>query len=195
MTTEPDMERLESAFQLLQSNKKPDALTEFLRLDQLGSANAAYYIGIIHVQNNNVREAEAFFRKAAARNHVTAQYNLGVVLFEQGNVAAAYDCFKKAADQGSRGAKFRVYTTSKKLDFAPLSEFEALRFLQESAQLGDPMAKQSLLKAEVNGKLGIFRQVRAIALFPVLMILNGIKLSKEISSGRSDISLKKHKAQ
>jgi hypothetical protein len=73
----------------------------FLRADDLGSARAAYSLGVLLEQQGDLQGAEAAHRRGDERGSADAATNLGVLLHERGELEAAEAAYRRGDERGS----------------------------------------------------------------------------------------------
>lgn len=67
-----------------------------------GNAEAQFYMGLLHDENESVKEAKEWYLKAAKNGVQSAQYNLALIYEEEGNLAEARELFTLTAMKGNK---------------------------------------------------------------------------------------------
>jgi len=135
-------------YHLSQGDKK-HALQAFKKAASLGSAEAAYWVGIVY-EAKNVDKAITWHTKALERGIKNSRRNLARLYLRKHQPKEAQKFYLQAAEEGDAYAQYLLYTQYAKTD-NPKANAQAMTWLKRSAENGFPPAEYAyglaLLKA------------------------------------------------
>ncbi|GMR20910.1 MAG: hypothetical protein BMS9Abin36_1508 [Gammaproteobacteria bacterium] len=126
---------------------------------QQGHAPAQYHLGTLYFNGEGVKQdlkqALAWYQKAASQGHSKAQYNMGVIFAKGIGVEVDFNeaviWWRKAALSGNTDAQFNLGLMYSNGFGANRDLVTAARWWQKAANQGDPAAQFSLGIAYANG--------------------------------------------
>ncbi len=134
------------------SGRYEQAIKEWRPLADRGDADAQFNMGQAYKLGRGVpadlKIAQAWFEKAAARGHEEAQGNAGVLLFQNGNRTAALPLLRKAADRGDARAQYILGTLLFNGEGIEKDWPRAYAYMTRAAGQGLPAAARSLGQME-----------------------------------------------
>ncbi len=92
----------------------------------------------------DVKQAEAWFRRAADQGHLRAADNLGLLLFQNGDRAGAMPLIRRSAERGEPRAGFVFATALFNGDYTEKNWPLAYAYMRRAADAGVPQAQTSL---------------------------------------------------
>jgi hypothetical protein len=144
----------------LRKNDFPAAVKELRPLADRGDAEAQYRVGLMYEFGKGYPQDKAqgiaWFRKAAAQNHVAAQTELGIIYATGDGVAKdskqAVEWFQKAAPQGNVAAQYNLGLLYAKGDGVKVDNAQAIAWWRKAAAQGMSVAQFKLGVAYENGE-------------------------------------------
>jgi TPR repeat protein len=128
------------------------AVKEWRPLADKGDADAQFNLGQAYRLGRGVpadlRIAQSWFQKAAAKGHEQAQGNLGLILYEGGKRREALPWIKKAADRGDPRAQYVLGIELTNGDLIAKDWPRAYAMMTRAAAQGLPAAARSLTQME-----------------------------------------------
>jgi cell division septation protein DedD len=128
------------------------AVRRFRPVADQGDPDAQYNMGQAYRLGRGVpadlKIAQSWYQKAAARGHQQAQANLGLILYESGKRAEAMPWIRKAADFGDPRAQYVLGVELANGDFIQKDWPRAFALMTRSASEGVPAAAKALAQME-----------------------------------------------
>ena len=128
------------------------AVKEWRPLADQGDADAQFNLGQAYRLGRGVpadlRIAQSWFQKAAAKGHEQAQGNLGLILYESGKRREALPWIRKAADRGDPRAQYVLGIELTNGDLITKDWPRAYALMTRAAAQGLPAAARSLTQME-----------------------------------------------
>lgn len=126
----------------------------FLKLAEMGIADAQYNLGVCYEQGDGVaqdfKQAVYWYKKAVDQGNVKAQHNLGICVYNGYGVdvdhAEAARLFRLSAEQGDMYAQYNLAVLLMNGDGVEKNVFEAIEMLKKAAENGHPQAKDIIDK-------------------------------------------------
>jgi len=134
--------------------KVSEEVKMFLKLAEMGIADAQYNLGVCYEQGDGVaqdfKQAVYWYKKAADQGYAKAQHNLGICYYNGYGVPAdhtqAANYFRLSAEQDDMYAQYNLAVLLMNGDGVEKDVFEAIQMLKQAAQNGHPQAKEIIDK-------------------------------------------------
>ena len=128
------------------------AVKEWRALADRGDADAQFNMGQAYKLGRGVpadlKIAQSWYQKAAAKGHDQAQANLGLILFQEGDRKGAMPWLRKAAAAGDPRAQYVLGTTLFNGDLIGRDWPQAYALMTRAAAQGLPQAAKSLTQMD-----------------------------------------------
>jgi cell division septation protein DedD len=149
------------------------AVRHWRPLAERGDADAQFNIGQAYRLGKgaplDLKQAQAWFQKAAVQGHAQAQANYGIALFQSGSRVAAMPWLKKGADAGDARSQYVLGTALFNGDIAGKDWPRAYALMNLAAAQGMPPAAANLEQMD--------------KLIPLAERQRGLALAKQIEAG------------
>jgi cell division septation protein DedD len=149
------------------------AIKEWRPLAERGDPDAEFNLGQAYKLGRGVpqdlRQAQAWYEKAAERGHPQAQANLGLILFQSGERQKAMPWIRHAADAGDPRAQYVLGTALFNGDIIGKDWPRAYALMSRAAAQGLPQAAQNLTQMD--------------NLIPLAQRQQGLALAREMERG------------
>jgi TPR repeat protein len=149
------------------------AVRHWRPLAERGDADAQFNMGQAHRLGKgaplDLKQAQAWFQKAAVQGHPQAQANYGIALFQSGSRVAAMPWLKKGADAGDARSQYVLGTALFNGDIAGKDWPRAYALMNLAAAQGMPPAAANLEQMD--------------KLIPLAERQRGLALAKQIEAG------------
>jgi cell division septation protein DedD len=148
----PAMADVKSGVDSWQRGDFAAAVREWRALADRGDADAQFNMGQAYKLGRGVpadiKIAQSWYQKAAAKGHDQAQANLGLILFQAGDRKGAMPWLKKAAAAGDPRAQYVLGTTLFNGDLIGRDWPQAYALMTRAASQGLPQAAKSLTQMD-----------------------------------------------
>jgi hypothetical protein len=152
MGAAPALADVKSGVEAWQQGQFAAAIKEWRPLAEQGDADAQFNLGQAYRLGRGVpadlRVAQSWFGKAAAKGHEQAQGNLGLILYEGGKRREALPWIRMAADRGDPRAQYVLGIELTNGDLVAKDWPRAYGLMTRAAGQGLPAAARSLTKME-----------------------------------------------
>lgn len=130
----------------------PKAVTEWRPLAITGDADAQFNLGQAYRFGRGVpadmKQAEDWYRKAAAQGHFQAEDNLGLIMFQNGDRQGAMPLIRRSADRGDPRAQYVLGTALFNGDIVQRDWVTAYALMTRASTTGLSRASESLAQMD-----------------------------------------------
>lgn len=145
----------------------PQAVAEWRPAAIGGDATAQYGLGQAYLYGRGVpvdlKQARAWFEKAAAQGHVESQDNLGLLLFQEGERQMALPLLERSAARGEPRAQYVLGTAKFNGDLVDRDWVGAYALMTRASAAGLPQASRALAQMDKNMPLALRQQGQVLA--------------------------------
>lgn len=174
------------ANELFDQGKFEAAFQKYLPEAIAGSVTAQIMIGWMYHSgsgvNQNLEEAERWYKKAAETNSPEGQFYLGTLYRSKGKYLQAIEWLEKAADQKYAPALYRLGKMYDNGEGANKNHDKAYGYFEEAAKMGHVFAQREVAVKMIKGHHGVLNILKGFFMFVKLVFAGAILVSKDPDS-------------